>query len=110
MMMLSPYANVLGTPSSIIALFLAFHMLQLCLPSHLLTLLELLSHKLFPGRNRLFAVIKRRKVLQIHESSGIDDIGPIKWSLALCLMVVFVLVYFSLWKGVKSSGKVNLHF
>ena len=31
--------------------------------------------------------------------------GPIKPSLALCVFGVFVLVYFSLWKGVKSSGK-----
>ncbi|XP_067145522.1 sodium-dependent serotonin transporter [Centruroides vittatus] len=46
-----------------------------------------------------------RHVLEIHRSQGIDAIGPIKWSLALCLMAVFVLVYFSLWKGVKSAGK-----
>lgn len=31
--------------------------------------------------------------------------GPIKPSLALCVFGVFVLVYFSLWKGVKSTGK-----
>lgn len=31
--------------------------------------------------------------------------GPIKPALALCVFGVFVLVYFSLWKGVKSSGK-----
>lgn len=32
--------------------------------------------------------------------------GPIKPSLAFCLFLVFVLVYFSLWKGVRSAGKV----
>lgn len=32
--------------------------------------------------------------------------GPIKPSLALCVFGVFILVYFSLWKGVRSSGKV----
>lgn len=32
--------------------------------------------------------------------------GPIKPALALCVAGVFVLVYFSLWKGVKSTGKV----
>jgi hypothetical protein len=26
---------------------------------------------------------------------------------AMCVLAVFVLVYFSLWKGVKSSGKVG---
>lgn len=31
--------------------------------------------------------------------------GPVKPTLALCVFGVFVLVYFSLWKGVKSSGK-----
>ncbi|XP_022245423.1 sodium-dependent serotonin transporter-like [Limulus polyphemus] len=46
-----------------------------------------------------------RNVLQIQNAKGVDYIGPVKWSLALCLMAVFVLVYFSLWKGVKSSGK-----
>lgn len=32
--------------------------------------------------------------------------GAVKPSLALCVFGVFILVYFSLWKGVKSSGKV----
>lgn len=32
--------------------------------------------------------------------------GPIKPQLALCVFGVFVLVYFSLWKGVRSAGKV----
>ncbi|CAG2105030.1 unnamed protein product, partial [Medioppia subpectinata] len=45
------------------------------------------------------------QVLEIQRSSGIDSIGPIKFSLAFCLMLVFILVYFSLWKGVKSTGK-----
>ncbi|CAG2161746.1 unnamed protein product [Oppiella nova] len=47
----------------------------------------------------------RREVLEIQRSDGIDSIGAIKVSLALCLMMVFILVYFSLWKGVKSTGK-----
>uniref|UniRef100_T1K600 Transporter n=1 Tax=Tetranychus urticae TaxID=32264 RepID=T1K600_TETUR len=34
-----------------------------------------------------------RSVLQIHESSGIGDIGPIKPSLAMCLGLVFILVW-----------------
>lgn len=33
-------------------------------------------------------------------------LGPIKPQLALCVFGVFVLVYFSLWKGVRSAGKV----
>ncbi|XP_014669153.1 PREDICTED: sodium-dependent serotonin transporter-like [Priapulus caudatus] len=46
-----------------------------------------------------------RGVLKIHHSEGLEDLGPIKWDIALCLMAVFVLVYFALWKGIKTSGK-----
>uniref|UniRef100_A0A8C7BKB4 Transporter n=1 Tax=Neovison vison TaxID=452646 RepID=A0A8C7BKB4_NEOVI len=47
-----------------------------------------------------------RGVLHLHESSGIHDIGLPQWQLSLCLMVVVVILFFSLWKGVKTSGKV----
>uniref|UniRef100_A0A8C7QVV1 Transporter n=1 Tax=Oncorhynchus mykiss TaxID=8022 RepID=A0A8C7QVV1_ONCMY len=46
----------------------------------------------------------RRNVLSI--SSGIDDIGPLKWDLALCLLAVWIVCFFCIWKGVKSTGKV----
>ncbi|CAL8337858.1 unnamed protein product [Merluccius merluccius] len=39
-------------------------------------------------------------------SNGIDDLGPIKWDLALCLLAVWVICFFCIWKGVKSTGKV----
>uniref|UniRef100_A0A672M190 Transporter n=1 Tax=Sinocyclocheilus grahami TaxID=75366 RepID=A0A672M190_SINGR len=48
----------------------------------------------------------KRGVLHIHESRGIGDLGLPRWELALCLIVVVFILYFSLWKGVKSSGKV----
>lgn len=44
--------------------------------------------------------------MEQHKSNGLDYLGPIKPSLALCVFSVFVLVYFSLWKGVRSAGKV----
>uniref|UniRef100_A0A673ITY1 Transporter n=1 Tax=Sinocyclocheilus rhinocerous TaxID=307959 RepID=A0A673ITY1_9TELE len=47
-----------------------------------------------------------RGVLHLHESSGIDDLGLPCWQLTCCLAVVIVVLYFSLWKGVKTSGKV----
>ncbi|XP_036362843.1 sodium-dependent noradrenaline transporter [Octopus sinensis] len=47
-----------------------------------------------------------RETLSLHHSSGIDDLGYIKWQLALCTLSTFIILYFSLWKGVKSSGKV----
>ncbi|XP_053571794.1 sodium-dependent dopamine transporter [Bombina bombina] len=47
-----------------------------------------------------------RGVLHLHESQGINDLGLPRWQLTVCLVGVIVLLYFSLWKGVKTSGKV----
>lgn len=47
-------------------------------------------------------------MLHLHESRGIGDLGPPRWQLTSCLVLVIVLLYFSLWKGVKTSGKVRL--
>lgn len=44
-------------------------------------------------------------VLEAHKSTGIDNIGGVKWSLCLCLLAVMATIYFALWKGIKSSGK-----
>ncbi|KAI5086082.1 sodium- and chloride-dependent creatine transporter 1, partial [Silurus meridionalis] len=43
------------------------------------------------------------KVLRISE--GLDSPGQINWEMTLCLVAVWVLVYFCVWKGVKSTGK-----
>lgn len=48
----------------------------------------------------------RFKVLEDQKAFGIERIGSPKWQLVLCLIAVLVVVYFSLWKGIKSSGKV----
>ncbi|GAB1604446.1 sodium- and chloride-dependent taurine transporter-like [Argonauta hians] len=45
-----------------------------------------------------------RKVLNI--SDGVEHPGTIKWDLALCLLLAWIVVYFCIWKGIKSSGKV----
>lgn len=50
-------------------------------------------------------LIHRRNVLEQYKSEGLEYMGPVKPALALCVFGVFVLVYFSLWKGVKSTGK-----
>lgn len=50
----------------------------------------------------------RRAVLHLHQSRGIEDLGPPRWQLTACLVLVIVLLYFSLWKGVKTSGKVRV--
>uniref|UniRef100_A0A7N6FK31 Sodium- and chloride-dependent taurine transporter n=1 Tax=Anabas testudineus TaxID=64144 RepID=A0A7N6FK31_ANATE len=39
-------------------------------------------------------------------TNGIEEMGPIKWDLALCLLLVWVICFFCIWKGVKSTGKV----
>ncbi|KAM7068541.1 sodium-dependent serotonin transporter isoform 2-T2 [Molossus nigricans] len=47
-----------------------------------------------------------RHVLQIHQSGGLQAPGGVSWQLTLCIMLIFTIVYFSIWKGVKTSGKV----
>ncbi|XP_063055804.1 sodium-dependent dopamine transporter [Engraulis encrasicolus] len=47
-----------------------------------------------------------RGVLHLQESGGIENLGRPRWQLTSCLAVVIVILYFSLWKGVKTSGKV----
>ncbi|PNF23129.1 hypothetical protein B7P43_G06685 [Cryptotermes secundus] len=42
----------------------------------------------------------------LHLSNGIEDVGPIKWDLALCLLFSWVVVVLCLVKGIKTSGKV----
>uniref|UniRef100_A0A8C2JG08 Transporter n=1 Tax=Cyprinus carpio TaxID=7962 RepID=A0A8C2JG08_CYPCA len=44
------------------------------------------------------------KVLNI--SDGLDEPGAMNWEMLLCLMAVWVMVYFCVWKGVKSTGKI----
>uniref|UniRef100_A0A669EM73 Transporter n=1 Tax=Oreochromis niloticus TaxID=8128 RepID=A0A669EM73_ORENI len=39
-------------------------------------------------------------------SAGIEEMGSVRWELALCLLASWVFCYFSIWKGVRSSGKV----
>jgi solute carrier family 6 serotonin transporter-like protein 4 len=50
----------------------------------------------------------RYNVLERHKSTGFDGLGGVKGSLAACLFIVFLIVYFALWKGPRSSGKVMI--
>ncbi|XP_017276825.1 sodium- and chloride-dependent betaine transporter isoform X4 [Kryptolebias marmoratus] len=45
----------------------------------------------------------RRRVLNI--SGGIDEVGSLRWELVLCLLLSWVICYFCIWKGIKSTGK-----
>ncbi|XP_041349165.1 uncharacterized protein LOC121368494 [Gigantopelta aegis] len=47
-----------------------------------------------------------RQLLESHRSTGIDDLGGVKWSLCLCLLLTFLIIYFTLWKGIQQSGKM----
>ncbi|KAH3883274.1 sodium-dependent dopamine transporter-like [Dreissena polymorpha] len=47
-----------------------------------------------------------RGMLQLHKSGGIFAVGQINWQLMLCLLGVYLICYFSLWKGIHTSGKV----
>ncbi|XP_037067425.1 sodium- and chloride-dependent creatine transporter 1-like [Peromyscus leucopus] len=44
------------------------------------------------------------KVLRL--SAGLEVPGSLNWELTLCLLACWVLVYFCVWKGVRSTGKI----
>ncbi|KAM9349949.1 sodium- and chloride-dependent GABA transporter 2-like [Symphorus nematophorus] len=46
----------------------------------------------------------QRKVLGL--SGGLEEMGSIRWDLAGCLLLSWLVCYFCIWKGVKTSGKV----
>uniref|UniRef100_UPI003AAEC746 sodium- and chloride-dependent GABA transporter 2-like n=1 Tax=Centroberyx gerrardi TaxID=166262 RepID=UPI003AAEC746 len=46
----------------------------------------------------------QRRILGV--SGGIEEMGSIRWDLAGCLLLSWIVCYFCIWKGVKSSGKV----
>jgi len=49
----------------------------------------------------------RRHMLELHKAGGIESLGTVKWQLTLCLVAVYLICYFSLWKGISTSGKVS---
>lgn len=41
-----------------------------------------------------------------HVSQSIYNLGDINWEIVACVLIVYIICYFSLWKGIKMSGKV----
>lgn len=50
------------------------------------------------------APLCRNKVLRL--SGDLSEPGEMNWQMILCLVTTWVIVYFCIWKGVKSTGKV----
>ncbi|XP_063793615.1 sodium- and chloride-dependent neutral and basic amino acid transporter B(0+)-like [Pseudophryne corroboree] len=42
----------------------------------------------------------------LRQSSGLNETGQVVWYLALCLLLAWIITVVSLFKGIKSSGKV----
>ncbi|KAG5837925.1 sodium- and chloride-dependent GABA transporter 2-like isoform X1 [Anguilla anguilla] len=45
-----------------------------------------------------------RQVLNI--TGNVEELGSVRWELALCLLLSWIICFFCVWKGVKSTGKV----
>ncbi|KAK4475557.1 hypothetical protein MN116_000836 [Schistosoma mekongi] len=47
-----------------------------------------------------------RVVLKLQQSNGLEDLGPMRWQLVGCTILIFIILYASMRNGVKTSGKV----
>nr|XP_046267391.1 sodium- and chloride-dependent GABA transporter 2-like isoform X1 [Scatophagus argus] len=45
----------------------------------------------------------QRRVLKV--SGGIEEVGSLRWELVFCLVLTWIICYFCVWKGIKSTGK-----
>ena len=57
------------------------------------------------NQNYNYSVFCRRRVLE--KTSGIEEQGVLQWDLTLILLMCWIIVYFCIWKGPKSTGKVQ---
>ncbi len=58
---------------------------------------------------QFFVCVFSEKVLGVVNSKGLDDPGPVRWPLALCLLAAWVVIFLCMLKGIRSSGKVRPH-
>lgn len=52
----------------------------------------------------MFCVVSH-KVLE--RTSGLEEVGTLRWELFLLLLLAWILVYLCIFKGIKSTGKVT---
>uniref|UniRef100_A0A5S6Q2X2 Transporter n=1 Tax=Trichuris muris TaxID=70415 RepID=A0A5S6Q2X2_TRIMR len=41
------------------------------------------------------------------ETAAPEHPGSLQWEIVLCLLLVYLVCYFSMWKGIRSSGKIS---
>ncbi|KAI6241590.1 Transporter [Aphelenchoides fujianensis] len=41
-----------------------------------------------------------------HVNRSITELGSLNWEILACVFIVYIICYFSLWKGIQMSGKV----
>lgn len=47
---------------------------------------------------------------KFQNNTGMDNLGNILWENVGCLFIIYIICYFSMWKGVQTSGKVDFFF
>ncbi|KAF3845765.1 hypothetical protein F7725_002843 [Dissostichus mawsoni] len=63
----------------------------------------MLSREAHNKLRRAAAMDHERRVVYVW---GIEELGEVQWEVLLCLLAVWVVCYFCVWKGVRSTGKV----
>lgn len=97
----------LSRQHQIVGIFKSFNKISLVLTT-LKHQLKNFSSKFDSSTIKPFIIItfsNRNKVLQM--SYGIEHPGGIRWDLVACLICAWILVYFAIWKSIKSSTKIR---
>uniref|UniRef100_A0A1I8F6A0 Aa_trans domain-containing protein n=1 Tax=Macrostomum lignano TaxID=282301 RepID=A0A1I8F6A0_9PLAT len=48
----------------------------------------------------------QRGLLAVHQSPNIETLGRPRFVLVACIFIAYAIIFFALWRGIKSSGKV----